>query len=981
MLFGNKKERARNNAEKYIAQGKYAAAIEEYESIVRTDPSDMMAVNTLGDLYTRAGKLDEAVHNFMRIAEGYRESGFTLKAIAMYKKISKLKPNDFDIIEKLAGLYTQQGLMVEARKQYLSVAENYLASGNTGAVYPIYKKIVDLEPDNYEVRIKLAEVCVRNGDSRQAHDAFLHAGQELFRRGMFRESIEAFLRALEQLPNSVSAINAATRVYAHIGQIDKAIELLNRAFASDPENQQLKMLLATVYMTAGMVVEAENTLLGIVSVDPSKYELFLELGRKCLEKNMLDLAAQQAGNAIEHLLNFRTEDKGIALLHEILKRDKNHLLAIERLLEIYTRTGDIHSLISTLDWYAEAATRKGDRDRAIEALKRLIELDYNNPDYLHRLEKLGVDLSSTGTIARATPDEIVVSGSDIETFDQSYQFETQGQEEEIIAAEEFESLSLQTELDNVDFFIAQNFVDIARDNLYRLKEHFGPLPEILERERRCGGVTIEQPPEPELIPAPEVNIIEESAPEGAISGRKSSSPEFTPFGAPVQHLGDMLAPAGNEFEFTSQTLETPRSFNGASQPRANTAAPLTAPAQEPRFSNTSDSNTGFAFTFFEEPSETEVSELSESEVIQNPDLSLFGSSFTQPGGQMFDSTSPVQLGTAPAPPPEPAAGDAEASVAGAGFEFTFAPAEPSMKVGSSADAFRTSANTAYSVSPGGSNGSGHDGGDSLETLEIDLEELDLGDILASGYDSGSEREAAQASYSTVVEPMSEPPRISMRPVNSTPSIVPAKPARDAAPPLGGHRTVDIKCLDPISNHAGILRIQTCDGVSNLFDFNPTEEESATGIDPQLAEVYDEVREALGAAGAQDFETAYQLGQAYKEMELWDKSIKEFQTAIRLTSTDDPTGRYLQCCAMLGACFLGKGNPRPAVLWIEKGLATPNRSEDEYQALRFDLGVAFEMMGDRPKAHNAFQEVYAIDVDYRNVASKLSELEGLNSHLQ
>src|SRR6185369_5729022 len=79
-------------AEWYVEQGMITAAIDEYEKILNIDPNAFTNINTLGDLYARVGRSKDAINIFSRIAESYCENGFTLKAIAMYKKISKLEP-------------------------------------------------------------------------------------------------------------------------------------------------------------------------------------------------------------------------------------------------------------------------------------------------------------------------------------------------------------------------------------------------------------------------------------------------------------------------------------------------------------------------------------------------------------------------------------------------------------------------------------------------------------------------------------------------------------------------------------------------------------------------------------------------------------------------------------------------------------------------------------------------------------------------
>ncbi|HEU4765721.1 MAG TPA: tetratricopeptide repeat protein, partial [Pyrinomonadaceae bacterium] len=150
---------------------------------------------------------------------------------------------------------------------------------------------------------------------------------------------------------------------------------------------------------------------------------------------------------------------------------------------------------------------------------------------------------------------------------------------------------------------------------------------------------------------------------------------------------------------------------------------------------------------------------------------------------------------------------------------------------------------------------------------------------------------------------------------------------------------------------------------------------ARGIDAGLAELFEEFRAAEeGDDVKEDFETHYNMGTAYKEMDLMDEAVQEFQTAASLVKPGDGTSRYLQCCNMLGHCFTHKGMPEAAVIWFKKGLSAPGHSEDEYQALRYELASAYEQLGDLKNAREFYTEVYGVDVSYREVADKLSQLK-------
>ena len=99
----------------------------------------------------------------------------------------------------------------------------------------------------------------------------------------------------------------------------------------------------------------------------------------------------------------------------------------------------------------------------------------------------------------------------------------------------------------------------------------------------------------------------------------------------------------------------------------------------------------------------------------------------------------------------------------------------------------------------------------------------------------------------------------------------------------------------------------------------------------------------------------------------DEAIAEFQLAAR-----DET-RLLECSSMLGICFLEKGMAKLAVKWFEKGLTAPDRTEEEYQGLRYDLATALEAAGETDRALQLYTDLYGQDANFRDVASKVREL--------
>ena len=131
---------------------------------------------------------------------------------------------------------------------------------------------------------------------------------------------------------------------------------------------------------------------------------------------------------------------------------------------------------------------------------------------------------------------------------------------------------------------------------------------------------------------------------------------------------------------------------------------------------------------------------------------------------------------------------------------------------------------------------------------------------------------------------------------------------------------------------------------------------------------------IAAEEDDDYETHYQIATAYKEMGLLEDAIKEFQDAINMALPDDGTSRFFQCANLLGFCFMEKEMPNLALMWYRRAMETVNLSDDEKNALQYEIACAYQAGGDEEKARKYFEQVYVVDVDYRDVSERLQKLQ-------
>jgi tetratricopeptide (TPR) repeat protein len=730
-------------AERFLELGKIPAAVKEYCKIVEDEPNDFTTLNMLGDLYVRVGNQPAAISCFRRIAEHYRDQDFALKAIAMFKKIDRLHPHDTEIATHLADLYAQQDLVVEARAHYLAVANAHSKAGATLQCLEVLRKIADLDSQNTDIRIKLAESYYKEGMKTEAAEAFTEAGHHLVARGALDEALEVFGRALEIRPDDHFVLKGLLAAHSARGTADEAAEMIGRAAADSPEDVELLSMLASAHIEAEDPLQAEQATASLVERESSAYLQYVQVARLYLRSDKVEDAVRVVAGIAEQMLAEREDSQLLELLDELLTCDSDNVQALRLLVRTFWWQRDMEKLKASLERLAEAAAAQGLAKDERYALTQLTRLAPDQTDHVSRLEQLG------------------------------------GAEEEAAAE---------------------------------------ALPDM----------EAVKPPEPEAAP-------------------ESEEEEFV-FDSPVAST-----PVDeSEFEWSSVTDMT-----------------------EPRSESNNEIEIERGFTF-----ETVVAEELPS----------------TPGAAVASDAQSDQVRNA-----------------------------------------RTQ---------------------ELESVDFYIAQgyadiaLDTLDLLERQFGSHPDIDLRRRQLETVDE--------------------------------GAGSTVaeSIESVDSVSFAEPTEEFEFTSAATLPSEVNPPSPQVSSppsrGIDPGLAEIFEEYRVSAegesDANGNGDYETHYNLGLAYKEMDLFEEALEEFQTAAGMVDPADGTARYLQCCNLLGHCFMQKGVPQLAVKWFNKGFNSAGASEDERQALRYELAAAYEEAGDLDRAIDLFTEVYGINVSYRGVNERLRALQ-------
>ncbi len=702
------------NAERYLAQGKIRAAIDEYKQVVGHDPKDFGTMNMLGDLYTKNSEKREAVGCYNIVAEHYSKQGFAQKAIAIYNKISKLEPGSVEISAKLAELYKLKGSFKEAKSHYIMLAEHYQNNGRKIEALDIWKQIALLDPNNIEVYLTIAESYLKENQINEAADAFAESGIRQTKAGKHEDALTSYTRALDLKQDDSKILAGFVNAKFVEGKPDEAAQKLSEILESQPHNRDIRFLLIDCHIAARNIAEAETAVIKLVEQEPANYSKLLDVAKLYLLDNDMVSASRVLTMSSEHMLVGGKAEEFYAIVTEILTKDPEQIDALRLLTRFCTWQRDDAALRDSLIRLFDAAKKGNSTDDERYALSQLVMIIPHEVEYAERLKEINAEYG----------------------FDQNEIYDSS-----------FEKQFLSNGNGNISSSIkADDAGDISSAEIFSN--------------------------------APAANVL-----EFAVVNDDYSSI--------------------NGFEVAGQTFE--------------------------KYSN-------------------------EAEIVSSPSPDLIEDE-----------------------------GDTE-------WEL---PVSDELRLQKEVESIKFYIESGYT----------------------DLSEKAIGE-LRSEFGERQEIEGLTAA-------------------------------------LGAFRAINDE-NEPIVTQ-----------VSEVFEpkgFDLNDLRSELGL-----------AEDSGADDDADYDTHYHTAVAYQEMGLTEEAIKEFQEAVTLVGPNDGTRRFFSCSNLLGHCFMQKGMPNLAVKWFKRTLETPNLCDEEKQGLWYEIAGAYEADGDIENASKYFEQVYAENINFRDVSERVKSM--------
>jgi tetratricopeptide (TPR) repeat protein len=371
-------------AQKFLARGQIDKAIAEWEKLIKEYP-DANTYNTIGDLYFKKGDKSPAVDSFHKAARFFRDEGFSLKALAIYKKILNIDTSNTSALYALGELSEEKGLTTDATKYYLASADILSKEGKKDELLKVYDRILSLSPSNIPLRNKVAEIFKKEGLRIEAAKEYLHIARLYDEKDDANNAGMYYKKSLDLQPDNNEALLGLSSIYEKTGDSTQAQEYLKKAVELAPSNTELILKYAESLVKAKSFSEAMQYISKITAIEPSHTAARKLLGEMYAESGDKQKAWEEYKVIIDEIIFGGKLDEAINILTMFI--DAEPVETRKKLVALYKQKNDYESAFAELVSLGDAFIFSEER-MLKEALECYKEASAIHPDDNELKEKI-----------------------------------------------------------------------------------------------------------------------------------------------------------------------------------------------------------------------------------------------------------------------------------------------------------------------------------------------------------------------------------------------------------------------------------------------------------------------------------------------------------------------------------------------------------------------------------------------------------------
>ncbi|MHB8173405.1 MAG: tetratricopeptide repeat protein, partial [Nitrospirota bacterium] len=328
------KSKVIKDAQKFVAKAQWDKAIIEYEKIIAESPSDGNTFNTVGDLCLKRNDTEKAIESCKKAAELFNKTGFTLKAIALYKKVLNIKPDQVDIFILMGKLNAERGMLGNANENYLAAASYFTKQGQKVKAIDIYKTLCELNPDNFSLAQKLAELYLSEGFEKEGINKCIELAEKKLDKGDSAGAMDFLAKVEKKSAERFDFIRVSALIDIKDNRLQEATAKLEKVNKVDPNDVRVLTPLAEAYLRSGRYEESAAIYRNLHEKDPQNIHCQLQLIDICLKTGDYASAWKEYSTLAYWHISRKEFAQAEKFLREFLTHKKDSMDAMKLLADV-----------------------------------------------------------------------------------------------------------------------------------------------------------------------------------------------------------------------------------------------------------------------------------------------------------------------------------------------------------------------------------------------------------------------------------------------------------------------------------------------------------------------------------------------------------------------------------------------------------------------------------------------------------------------
>jgi tetratricopeptide (TPR) repeat protein len=259
--------KAMSNIRLLANQNKIGSAIEEAYFALQFAPTYLPLHMQIGELLVQEGRTQEAIQKFLLISDLYSLRGEVQQAIKLLNNILSFSSLDTSVRDKLIALYKSHGQGDEALEQYMSLAEIYYHLADLDNARETYTIALETAQQvsvdrswNLKILGKIVDIDNQRLDWRQAARGLEQMRNLSPSDGNIRSQLVDLRFKLGMDAEAIKEADSYIAVLESEGKRQKGVEFLENIIAERPDRLEIRKRLADLHTLSGKMDKAVEQL-------------------------------------------------------------------------------------------------------------------------------------------------------------------------------------------------------------------------------------------------------------------------------------------------------------------------------------------------------------------------------------------------------------------------------------------------------------------------------------------------------------------------------------------------------------------------------------------------------------------------------------------------------------------------------------------------------------------------------------------------